>query len=94
MTDAAGTNAKAEISVKLPADMRILVHLQDRTHDTATNIGKACGLTPGEVRSHLARMASHRWLISYSLNGSNPPSRVHAITDEGLRRSYCLKQRR
>ena len=94
MTGEVGTDARAEASAELPPDMRILVHLQGRTHDTATNIGKACGLTPGEVRSHLARMASHRWLISYSLNGSNPPSRVHAITDEGLRRSYCLKQRR
>lgn len=90
MTDAAGTNARAEILAKLSADMRILVHLQDRTHDTATNIGKACGLTPSEVRSHLAQMASLRWLMSYPLNGSNPPSRVHAINDEGLRKTSNL----
>jgi hypothetical protein len=73
---------------EMSPDMRILTHLQNRTHDTASNIGKLCNLAPGEVRGHLARMASVRLLTSYSLNGSVPPSRVYAITNEGLRK--CL----
>ncbi len=81
-------DARDAIVTKLSPDMHILVRLENRTHDTASNIGQACSLAPGEVRSHLAQLASLRLLTSYPLNGSVPPSRVHAITDQGLRKVY------
>lgn len=85
------SDARDVISTKLSPDMRILVHLENRTHDTASNIGQACSLAPGEVRSYLAQLASLRLLTSYPLNGSVPPSRVHAITNEGLRKVYSYR---
>ena len=83
-------DARDAILTKLSPDMRILAHLENRTHDTASNIGQACSLAPGEVRAHLAQLASLRLLMSYPLRGAVPPARVHAITDEGLRKFYSL----
>ena len=64
----------------------ILTLLCDQPQATAAAIGKACRMTPGEIRSPLVHLESLRLVASRHDRRSVPPSRVYAITHEGRRR--------
>lgn len=72
--------------LRLSPDAIILRLLLDRPHTTATAIGAACRMTPGEVRSRLAHLESLRHVTSRHDKGAVPPVRVYAVTTEGRRK--------
>ena len=53
---------------------------------SAAAIGKACRMTPGEVRSHLMHLESLRLVTSRQDARTVPLSRVYAITTQGRRK--------
>lgn len=67
-------------------DTLILALLRDQAQATAAATGKACHMTPGEVRSRLAHLESLRLVTSRQDALSVPPGRVYAITTEGRRK--------
>lgn len=69
------------------ASTLLLRFLARRGHTTATAsaIGAACAMTPGEVRGHLAALESQRLVAGRHDAMARPPGRVFGITAEGLR---------
>ena len=67
-------------------DTIILALLRDQTQATAAAIGRACRMTPGEVRSQLVNLESLRLVTSRQDARTVPPGRVYAITREGMRK--------
>ena len=67
-------------------DPPILALLHGRTQATAAAIGTACHMTPAEIQSRLVHLESLRPAMSRQDARSVPPSRIYAITNEGLRK--------
>ena len=68
------------------SDALILRFLYDRPQATAAEIGKACRMMPGEVRSRLAGLESQRLITGRQDARLIPPARVFVITNEGQRK--------
>ena len=66
-------------------DRVILRWLARRTNETASGIGAACGMAPGEVRAHLVTLESTRLVASRQGEGTLRPQRVYYVTAEGRR---------
>ena len=62
----------------------ILALIRRRGQVSAVEIGTACRMTPGDVRSRLVTLESMR-LVSGCYNKSTPPRRIYALTGEGAR---------
>ena len=73
-------------TLRLSSDKLLLMLLRDQAQATAAAIGKACRMTPAEVRSRLVHLESLRLISSRQDTRTVPPGRAYAITREGLRR--------
>ena len=69
----------------LSPDTLILRWLARRTAVPAPEIGTACAMAPGEIRSRLAALESRRLLSSRSDKDTTPPRRIFFVTGEGRR---------
>ncbi|WP_237479414.1 helix-turn-helix transcriptional regulator [Lichenibacterium dinghuense] len=68
-------------------ELAILRHLATRTTASATEIGAACAMSPGEVRGRLVMLESQRLIAGRpgKAAGERTPRRVYVITAEGRR---------
>ena len=66
-------------------DLSILRWLSRRESASASAIGAACAMSPGEVRSRLAAMENQRAIASRLDKSVTPPRRVYLLTAEGRR---------
>ena len=66
-------------------DTVILRWLARRTAAPAPEIGTACAMAPGEIRSRLAALESRRLVSSRSDKDTTRPRRVYFVTSEGRR---------
>ena len=74
-------------------DRLVLRWLARRTGETATGIGSACGLVPGEVRACLAALESQRLIASREDKDTIPARRVYYVTAEGRRAAGIIDTR-
>lgn len=74
------------ITLRTSPDTIILRFLSDRSQATATVIGEACRMTPGEVRARLAGLESQRLITGRQDARLIPPARAFMITGEGRRK--------
>ena len=74
------------------SDILILRWLFRRDHAAAPAIGAACAMTPGEIRSRLAAMASLRLVSSRQDKTTTPPRRVYFVTGEGRRAAGIIDE--
>ena len=66
-------------------DLVILRFLARRDHATASAIGAACAMAPGEVRARLVMLESQHFIAGRQDKDTSPPRRVYFVTAEGRR---------
>ena len=73
-------------ALRLSPDATILTFLCDRPQATATAVGEACRMTPGEVRARLVGLESQRLITGRQDVRLVPPAWAFMITIEGRRK--------